>query len=250
MKKIVLFLGMAMAAMAANAATVFVKADASGSDNGTDWANAYTTIDAALTAASSGDAIYVAGGTYPISASLPYKAVAIYGGFAGNELSPDPAARQKTPGGKPWEFATPTVIDASGWASDENPIFESVTGATALTLDGLTIKGRTTTTDDKVTVLYARSGITIQSCIVQNNSSTSNAGKGVAVYIRSEGGEGAIVIRDSKFANNSNPGGSGAALYIDHSGTPVAPVSISGCLITGNTAKYGAGIYQEDGAAG
>ena len=71
------------------AATRYVKADAIGSGNGTSWTNAYTLLESALTAATSGDQIWVARATYKPasqSASFQMKAgVSIYGGFVGTE---------------------------------------------------------------------------------------------------------------------------------------------------------------------
>jgi hypothetical protein len=84
---------MAMAAITANA-IIYVKHNATGSNDGTSWNNAYTTIKAALTAANDGAEIYVVSGSYPITASLAQKSVKIYGGFAGaNDNYPPPSPK-------------------------------------------------------------------------------------------------------------------------------------------------------------
>jgi hypothetical protein len=70
----------------------YVKWDASGANNGTSWTDAYTNLQSALSAASSGDEIWVVAGTYKPTTSTDCtisftlkKSMAIYGGFAGTE---------------------------------------------------------------------------------------------------------------------------------------------------------------------
>ncbi len=77
----------------------YVKADATGNNNGTSWADAYTSLQSALDAAVSGDKIWVAKGTYKPSSSYTWtntqrfyhfemiEGVSIYGGFEGNETA-------------------------------------------------------------------------------------------------------------------------------------------------------------------
>ncbi len=70
----------------------YVKWDAGGANNGSSWTNAYTDVQSALSATSSGDEIWLAAGTYKptnttdrtISFALE-DGVSIYGGFAGTE---------------------------------------------------------------------------------------------------------------------------------------------------------------------
>ena len=65
---------------------VYVDSTATGSNTGTSWDNAYTTIELALNNAVYGDIIWVAQGTYDGRITLP-GGVALYGGFSGSEKS-------------------------------------------------------------------------------------------------------------------------------------------------------------------
>ncbi len=82
-----------------SAATLYVDADATGANDGSSWADAYTLLRVALNSASSGDQIWVAEGTYyPDAAVGPLaddrsdsfelkNGVELYGGFAGGEAT-------------------------------------------------------------------------------------------------------------------------------------------------------------------
>jgi hypothetical protein len=77
-----------------SAATIYVNVNASGSNNGTSWFNAYTNLQTAISNSSSGDQIWVAKGTYKPTTGTSRAAhfsmkdgVGIYGGFNGNESS-------------------------------------------------------------------------------------------------------------------------------------------------------------------
>lgn len=109
----------------ASAATRYVSAAALGSPHdGLSWDTAFSTVQAAIDAAASGDSIWVAKGIYvgPISIA---KNVNLYGGFGGFET----ALTQRN-----WQ-ANPTVLDAGGGAT----AIVTVLPATAV-IDGFTIR--------------------------------------------------------------------------------------------------------------
>ena len=117
------------------AGVVYVKAGATGSQNGLSWTNAYVDLQAALATAQSGDEIWVAAGTYkPTTGTLRTKSfvmpagVALYGGFAGGETARnqrDWAANMTLLSGD---------IGAQGNATDNS--YHVVVGANNTVLDG------------------------------------------------------------------------------------------------------------------
>ncbi|MCB0212487.1 MAG: right-handed parallel beta-helix repeat-containing protein [Anaerolineae bacterium] len=128
---------------------IYVNAGASGSGDGSSWADAYPSLADALAGAASDTEIWVASGTYkptttasdPRTATFQLKAgVEIYGGFAGNETQRDQ---------RDWQTNVTLLSgdlngDDSGALSLSNPTlvdnsYSVVTGATGATLDGVTI---------------------------------------------------------------------------------------------------------------
>ncbi len=73
---------------------IYVKADATGADNGTSWTDAYTDVSNALAHASADDLVFIAKGRYVIKSLITVaNAVSIYGGFAGQSMDETQATR-------------------------------------------------------------------------------------------------------------------------------------------------------------
>jgi predicted outer membrane repeat protein len=130
--------------------TIFVNASASGSNNGSSWTDAFTDLQNALSAASSGDQIWVAAGTYKPSVETGgtgsrYKAFqinngrAVYGGFGGTESAVE--ERVNFDSGETNETILSGDIGTIGDSTDNcyHVLYNLFTGNNAL-LDGFTIK--------------------------------------------------------------------------------------------------------------
>ncbi|MFZ4726367.1 MAG: DUF4957 domain-containing protein, partial [Paludibacter sp.] len=201
------------------------------------------------------DEIWVAGGTYLMTANFGSKKVSVYGGFNGTETSI--AQRSKVSGGKAWEFTTPTIFDGNYVCTQGITTQGSAT--TPITyFDGFTI------TNCKITNLtdlvfgvgaYLTKGWTMQNCIVSNNecnntSTTNNYyGAGGGIYLN--GGQ----VLDSYIfgnklikGNGKDPVGGGIAFAYS---TEDALNVVSGCTIENNTCTtYGGGICVTIGTGG
>jgi trimeric autotransporter adhesin len=76
--------------------TIFVSTSATGLHNGSSWLNAYNSISAAVSSASTGDTILIKSGVYKESFSID-KSIRLIGGFEGTELyafQSNPAANE------------------------------------------------------------------------------------------------------------------------------------------------------------
>jgi hypothetical protein len=209
-------------AMVSNSASViYVSRSATGSNNGTSWADAFTSLETALDAAQPSDEIWVAAGVYtptkrlvpsdPRSATFELRSgVALYGGFIGVETSQTE---------RDWK-AHPVIL--SGDISETNVITDNVyhvvyssNVVSATVLDGFT-----------VTRGYADGSIVLQ----QIGGGMYNAG-------------GSQTIRHSVFSHNYAVFGGG--MYNDNASQVLQDVTVQH-----NTAqRSGGGVMNAQGTA-
>lgn len=86
----------ALLVSSASAGTLYVKLTATGAGTGASWDDAYTTIQAAVAAATAGDEVRVAQGVYRFTAEqqvLLNKQLSLYGGFKGDDVAETIAGR-------------------------------------------------------------------------------------------------------------------------------------------------------------
>jgi hypothetical protein len=218
------------------AAVIYVKASATGANNGTSWANAYTSLQTALTAANPNDEIWVAAATYKptpttdraISFAMK-NAVGVYGGFDGTETlrsQREPVVNVTTLSGD---------IGTAGASNDNS--YHVVTASNTVTssgvLDGFTITGGhadgappPASNDDRGAGMWDNGGAPLLAQLTFSGNFAQ--GEGGALRVTS----GAPVILDSVFSGNSvGFGGHGGAIYAGGGST----VTAQGCVFRSNT---------------
>jgi predicted outer membrane repeat protein len=233
-----------LAPMPSEAGIIYVNQGATGLNNGTSWANAYTELQSALSAAASGDQIWVAQGTYkPTSgndrtATFTLKqGVSLYGGFDGTESELEDRDWVNNPVLLTGDLAgndsgTLTFDDPT---RQDNSLHVVVAGSGTTVsdiLDGFVISGG----HDNVywngsAGLLLNNPLTIRNCTFRMNSTNY----GAAMVLNNDS-----VIEDCLFENNYAAGG--AALSTGGN------AQIKRCVFRGNHAfNYGGAIYNTGG---
>jgi parallel beta-helix repeat protein len=249
MKKITVML-IIMTVNILSAATIYVKHDAVGMNNGTSWTNAYTSFQSGLNAAASGDEIWVAKGTYKpeYSYGLGTNArrrhfrmkneVKIYGGFAGTETLV--SERVNFSSGGVNETVLSGDIGIIGTNTDNcNHIFYHPTGvalnSTAL-LDGFTIALGYADSNNPHNLgggMYNYGSSPSLSNITFRNNYALGEGGGIYNY------SSAPVLTNVTITDNSSSS-SGGGMYNVSASSPV----LTNVVIKNNTASNsGGGIY-------
>ena len=119
-----------------SATNYFVKSDATGANNGMDWLNAFTSLQAALAIAISGDNIYVASGIYHPSETeknisfVITPGIKLYGGFFGNETSFEPGDLANR------DFINNASVLSGDLNEDSGESFENTSDNSATVLSG------------------------------------------------------------------------------------------------------------------
>ena len=209
--------------------TLFVDHDAIGSNNGSDWSNAYTSLQNALAVAQYGDEIWVAKGTYfptsdndrTISFELPL-GVKLYGSFEGTESSVEERDLN----------VLGTIL--SGNIGSDDPL------------------------DNTQSIVYlAQSDMNnlIDGFKIENGyANTIDGSGGLLSRIRSGGGiyldypqsstNNQLLIRNSFFTTNQAPNGWGGAIYANKK----CGILLQNCLFTANQASAGGAIAFNGGS--
>jgi len=232
--RLALFAGVALCAQLAGpawAGVIYVRADATGTNNGHSWANAYTDLQAALAAAEWGDEIWVAQGTYKpttgtdrnISFALE-AGTGLYGGFAGTET--DRAQRN-------WETNATILSGDIGTTDTADNSYHVVTGANLAVLDGFTITGGNANALGSLNcgggMHNYNSSPTVTNCTFTGNTADFNGG---GMY---NNNSSPTVTNCTFSGNTANSGGGG--MYNSYNSP-----TVTNCTFSGNTAgNFGGG---------
>lgn len=226
--------------------TIFVKANATGSNNGTSWTDAFTALPAALTAAVAGDQIWVAAGTYKPDAATANNVftlapgVELYGGFAGTESN----LSQRN------AVANPTILSGDLSGNDTPGNFTTnrsdnarhvvyVTGANPskrAIIDGFTIRAGNTLVATADPDLTKRGGgiLAVAKTLVRNCYFTDNQGlSGASIAAIAPNGNGLVVDQCVFEANKSTA--EGAGIYLRN----LTAGEINNCIFRNNSTNRG-----------
>jgi predicted outer membrane repeat protein len=232
------------------AAILFVNDDATGLNTGVSWADAYTDLQSALAAATSGDEIWVAAGTYKptsgidrnISFSLK-SGVSLYGGFAATET-----AR----GQRDWTTNVTMLSGDIGTAGTPYDNSYHVVAASAIAdaaLDGFTISaGRANGPDDSwgAGLISQGSSLILANLRISDNAAynsqyttSTTSAYGGGAYMS----DGTTTLTNVTFSANSadstygSSGGGGAVIYR-------GAATLSGVMFVDNVTKQdGGGLH-------
>jgi hypothetical protein len=201
-----------------SAAVIRIRPDGNDANNGSSWALAKRTVQAAIDAAQAGDEVWVAAGTYYENLYLS-KPVALYGGFAGHESDREERRPQV------WR----TVLDGAKRAAvidllsyDSQPITTVISGFVIQYGRGHESGG----------LFIRRTGAV---SILDNTFARNEAVNGAGIYCN---GTGKTVITRNAFSNNRAINSGGGVCVVAGSG-----LEVSSNLFLNNEARYGSALY-------
>ena len=160
---------------------IYVKANASGADDGTSWSDAFPDLQAALASADSGDQIWVEEGVYTPGSTRSstfqmVDEVNLYGGFAGDEADLDQRNLDENT-----TILSGDLEQNDGdhrLANGENA-YHVVTGAGNFILDGFTITAGNADTHPDTSgggIFNFDTSATIRNCYITGNIAADNGG--------------------------------------------------------------------------
>lgn len=236
-------------------ARLFVRASATGGNNGLNWENAFTSLQDALAVADEGSEIWVAGGTYtPAGANgaadatfLIDKNIRLLGGFAGDETEADARDPEANPTILSGDLNGDDVPDDFAVNRGDNVLHVmTITNAVGneTLIDGFTVSGGHAGGESAPATfgggMYSEGAPVVRSCVFTQNFSLDLGGG--LIFINTPEGEVAMV-EDCVFSDNKGNAGGAVCLRF-------TAASFDGCSFVGNEAKdEGAAPFEQNGGA-
>ncbi|MFH1021960.1 MAG: choice-of-anchor Q domain-containing protein [Planctomycetota bacterium] len=223
---------------------VYVDKDATGSNNGSSWANAYVTLASALGTAAAGDEIWVADGIYKPAAGSRSNTlqlvsrVGVYGGFTGTETYRID---------RDWRMR-PTVLsgdfngDDSGFTNNTENAYNVVTGANKAILDGFVIREGNGPGGSGLS--NNSSSPSVRNCTFSMNNGGPSAG-GAVMNNNSSPSLFNCIFRDN-IAQGATANGGGVC----NTGASSRPKIVNSVFLNNYSEIWGGGIAFSDSASG
>ncbi|MES2430196.1 MAG: right-handed parallel beta-helix repeat-containing protein [Bacteroidota bacterium] len=229
--------------------TRYVKPVATGTGDGSSWANASANLQAVITASVGNDSVFVMKGTYKPASTVSFSmksGVKIYGSFSGTETK---LAERVFGSGN----TDTTVLKSNG-----GPVINCSFVSLSAVLDGFCLKdGYSLSSDGGGGISIAFASPTIRNCRFIGNYSTSYGGGGISntssspsitdcIFISNSANMGGAIYNTSSSPTIidcifiSNSGNTGGAIHNASSSKPF----IYNCTFINNSAKVGGGTYN------
>ncbi|MDH7446902.1 InlB B-repeat-containing protein [Aquimarina sp. 2201CG14-23] len=248
---------------------VFVDVNATGENNGSSWANAFTSLYDALSIITSNEEVWVAQGTYTPDDSdrsnsflISSSGVKLYGGFIGTEtnVSERDFRNNETILSGDFMGNDDTILSFSNTTRADNAYNVVIIGnATSnISIDGFTISdghaNGTNSEGKNGAAIYKRSsalGLTVSNCIIKNNVAFDTAGGIFSIVNRQsfQNNTGFVTVENSVFTKNLARWGSSIYGYTGSAGSN-AVFSISNSLFNGNITQDNGSLLGVAGSAG
>lgn len=221
---------------------IFVKEDATGINDGTSWANAYNSLQTALSFASNGDSIFVAKGIYiphssdrTVSFALK-NGVKIFGGFAGNEVINSTTITNR-------DFVINESILSGDLLSNDNEFTNNVENSYHI----VTADAYSFTSISSQTLL---DGFTISGGNANDPATSTINNKGAGIYCRAGfNKQSSPSLKNITFKFNVAKYG-GAAYFDAYTTNGISSPLLNNIVFENNTATYAGGAVYNSGAIG
>lgn len=241
---------------------IFVNANATGTNDGSSWADAYTDLqDALVDSQSNGQEIWIAAGRYTPTSyanassrnvyyTINKQNMSIYGGFSGTEsqLSDRVVGTNETILSGDLQNNDANVTDFPGNYSNTTRNVDNsyrIINITAtgnnLVLDGLTISdahNNASATSRGAAIIKEKTvaNLTVRNCVIKDNVGRNDNAGLIAEYelTTATNGTGALVVENCKFINNMSRWGSAFYSFVRANNT--VNITVANTLFDGNIA--------------